>query len=98
MRGRRFLNLASMRSYQRFPGSLQWQSAEIIRYLSGSSGRAVRFHPGCPGVSSRQRLGSLIWLMSAPAMDDTPPSSFDSFELYVRPPSRTVKEALDARM
>jgi hypothetical protein len=46
------------------PGSSQWQSAEIIRYLLGSFGRAVRFHPACPGVSVRHKFFSSTKLVS----------------------------------
>ena len=42
MRSRYFL---SMRSAQRVDGSFAWQSAEMMTYLFGSSGRAVRFQP-----------------------------------------------------
>ena len=42
MRSRYFL---SMRSAQRVDGSLAWQSAETMKYLFGSSGRAVRVQP-----------------------------------------------------
>ena len=42
MRSRYFL---SMRSAHSVDGSLAWQSAEMIRYRFGSSGRAVRVQP-----------------------------------------------------
>src|SRR5262245_18685432 len=59
-RGSRSRYLASIRSAQRFDGSLAWQSADTMKYLLGSPGRAVRGQPMCPGESSRHRLGSLI--------------------------------------
>src|SRR5262245_38840267 len=34
--------------------SVTWQSAETMKYLFGSPGRAVRFQPSTPGLSMRQ--------------------------------------------
>ena len=34
--------------------SVVWQSAETMKYLCGSSGRAVRVQPSTPGVPIRQ--------------------------------------------
>src|SRR5262245_1559401 len=54
-----------MRSAQSVAGSLAWQSADTMKYLLGAPGRAVRVQPAWPGVSRRQRLGSLT-TMSLP--------------------------------
>ena len=64
-RGRRSRYLASMRSTQRLAGSLAWPSAETMKYLFAASGRALCGQREAPGVSRRQRLGSLttIWLI-----------------------------------
>ena len=51
---------------QRCRSCQAWQSAETMKYLLGAPGRAVRVHPRWPGLSSRQRFGSLT-RMSLPA-------------------------------
>ena len=56
--GRRSRNFASMRCCQRSAGSCTWPSMETMKYLLGSSGRAVRGQPSAPGVSRRQTLFS----------------------------------------
>src|SRR5262250_2364768 len=73
-RGRRSRYFTSMRSAHRFDGSLAWQSAETMKYLLGSPGRAVRGQPVCPGESSRHRLGALIstWLIPLSLSDGLP--------------------------
>src|SRR5262245_36517816 len=58
MRGRRSAYFASRRSFHKFAGSFMWLSHEIIKYLFGSPGRAVRSQPACPGVSSRHWFGA----------------------------------------
>src|SRR6267142_437965 len=64
-RGRRSRYLASMRSTHRLAGSLAWPSADAMKYFLAASGRALRGQLEAPGVSRRQRLGSLttIWLI-----------------------------------
>src|ERR1700730_2911228 len=64
-RGRRSRYFSSMRSTHRFAGSLAWPSADAMKYFFAASGRALRGQLEAPGVSRRQRLGSLttIWLI-----------------------------------
>ena len=47
MRGRRWRYFSSMRSTQRFGGSLTWQSAETMKYLFGAPGVATCVQPSC---------------------------------------------------
>src|SRR5262249_532650 len=60
VRGRRSAYFASRRSFHRFAGSFIWLSHEIIKYLFGSLGRAVRSQPACPALSNRHWFGASI--------------------------------------